>query len=45
MPFAFPCCHCEKALAEADAATQSESLLVLPMLPLDCRVGTCPSSQ
>jgi hypothetical protein len=28
--FAFPCCHCEEALAEADVAIQSGSLCALP---------------
>jgi hypothetical protein len=39
MPYAFSRCHCEEALAEADAAIQSGSSCALPVVPLDCRVG------
>ena len=45
MPFAFPRCHCEKALAEDDAAIQSESLCALPMVPLDCHVAYAPRND
>jgi hypothetical protein len=39
MPFAFPSCHCEEALAEADVAIQSESWWVLPVVPVERERG------
>jgi hypothetical protein len=45
MPYAFPRCHCEEALAEADAAIQSGSLCALPVVPLDCRVAHAPRND
>ena len=42
MPFAFPSCLCEEALAEADAAIQMGRGGHCPMLPLDCRVAYAP---
>jgi hypothetical protein len=45
MPFAFPSCHCEEALAEADVAIQSGSLCALPVVPLDCRVAYAPRND